>query len=809
MSTHSQSSSEDVGNGLLETGGGAGPAKRVRRRAGPFKRSRTGCGTCKRRGKKCDEQWTAEGFCQRCIVGEFECAGKSMGGSSNGARRVDRSKMQGGDNVEVKTEPHVSSPPPLQDGPRVQYSAMPPAPLAAPQPLNHLNTSMPANGMAPLPSPLTTPVTIDPSSTSLPHSHTNTQFAWNPTPLAPPAPAPAVMTPPTHNHSLPHSQPLSNSHSQSHSQAHPQLGHLTHAIHPSQSHSHTNNNSQLQHHPGAAAQFFSSFAQPQPLYNWPANFAHNHNQPSAFLTSNMDGTLAIDPAPFNWGSNTSPGDQWEDFALTFPSPENGSAGGKAGNHQFNSGSRVLFLSGEKPMRQGVSLAEIYARVVESWLVGIPSTTRDYARARILALNDNSSVMRNVRYAVAAAYIFLFASDPQDDSDNPRPKLVELACKGAGMVDGQPGTVSSSGTLDDDEPAAGTKEKRAEKRAKEKETSGGKMSKKIRLYVDHVSTPFAADIESQKWTEDAVRELREVIVTDTTQLSDLLWGVIDLQLVEFIRGGAAPSYSMLALGDRLVRNAMGAAHPPITLSHLRSSDTFSLRLYALSDISRCIVERGRKTIFNFWSDVGDSDANTPNDVEGDEPWATYLGLPDSIVILLAEIVNLCAELKTSSATSIKAQAEELETALRGWQSQTFSTADGIDSAALVSRTIAGELWRLSALILLYQSVHNVGGLHPVLRRAQSDILALLDSVTRLPNGDLFGFIALPAFLAATLSLTEQDRQRAMRHLLRPGPERVWLDNISLVEKLWEEVDQTGVLPDWHDKMTREGVSVAFF
>lgn len=43
----------------------------------------------------------------------------------------------------------------------------------------------------------------------------------------------------------------------------------------------------------------------------------------------------------------------------------------------------------------------------------------------------------------------------------------------------------------------------------------------------------------------------------------------------------------------------------------------------------------------------------------------------------------------------------------------------------------------------------------------------------------------------------------------GPERVWLDNIALVEGVWEEVDRTGRLPDWHDKMTREGMSVAFF
>ena len=72
-------------------------------------------------------------------------------------------------------------------------------------------------------------------------------------------------------------------------------------------------------------------------------------------------------------------------------------------------------------------------------------------------------------------------------------------------------------------------------------------------------------------------------------------MIDLQLVEFIRGGAEPSYNMLALGDRLVRCIMPAHQPSLTLSEIRSSESFSLRLYAFSDVSRCIVQRGRRTM----------------------------------------------------------------------------------------------------------------------------------------------------------------------------------------------------------------------
>lgn len=66
-------------------------------------------------------------------------------------------------------------------------------------------------------------------------------------------------------------------------------------------------------------------------------------------------------------------------------------------------------------------------------------------------------------------------------------------------------------------------------------------------------------------------------------------------MEYIRSGASQSYNVLALGDRLVRSALGSNHPPITLSKLQTAETWSVRMFAAADIGRCIVERGRKTM----------------------------------------------------------------------------------------------------------------------------------------------------------------------------------------------------------------------
>lgn len=104
-------------------------------------------------------------------------------------------------------------------------------------------------------------------------------------------------------------------------------------------------------------------------------------------------------------------------------------------------------------------------------------------------------------------------------------------------------------------------------------------------------------------------------------------------------------------------------------------------------------------FRFVADHANESVTTP--APGEEPWATYLGLPDSIINLLADIVNLCADQPTEDPTVVKSRADRIEGALKEWKPTSLPSTSIIDSTALVSRTIAGQLWRLCALVLLYQ------------------------------------------------------------------------------------------------------------
>jgi hypothetical protein len=100
-----------------------------------------------------------------------------------------------------------------------------------------------------------------------------------------------------------------------------------------------------------------------------------------------------------------------------------------------------------------------------------------------------------------------------------------------------------------------------------------------------------------------------------------------------------------------------------------------------------------------ADHAEESVTTP--APGEDPWATYLGLPDSIINLLADIVNLCADQPTEDPTTVKARADRIEKDLKEWKPASIPSTSNIDSTAVVSRTIAGQLWRLCALVLLYQ------------------------------------------------------------------------------------------------------------
>jgi hypothetical protein len=313
-----------------------------------------------RRGKKCDEMWSPAGLCQRCLAGPWECTGRSAGPSSTSpsssrqqseAANIPAASANGSMDMHINTPQNHANQPnhaTLASHSISPITNMPPAlaPTSAVpvlSPTGMLDSSRATNvtsGLTASPlAPGLGPGSVGNIRVSIPHNQhqPNLPQSHNSNPLPPPP-----------IDSLPHFAGLWN-------------GFLD---------------------PTDASRPFQGY---QPLFDWPAGNQGN-GMPSAVLTTCPDGSLAIDaPAPPQQLSmDPSVAEFWNDLSANFnPSPT-------GQQPVFNPGSRVLFLNSDRPMRQGVSLAEIYARVVESWLVGLPGQTREYARARILALHDKNS-----------------------------------------------------------------------------------------------------------------------------------------------------------------------------------------------------------------------------------------------------------------------------------------------------------------------------------------------------------------------------------------------------------------------------------
>lgn len=121
-------------------------------------------------------------------------------------------------------------------------------------------------------------------------------------------------------------------------------------------------------------------------------------------------------------------------------------------------------------------------------------------------------------------------------------------------------------------------------------------------------------------------------------------------------------------------------------------------------------------------------------------------------------------------------------------------------------------RQTALIFLHSSLFRLGPLATPLRTALAQIIKLSAALVEPSPDSPTIFIDAARcpiyFLAATIAITEADREVCRDGLLACGPGKAFRDNHKVVEKLWEAADRTGVTPEWREFVEREGLAVCF-
>lgn len=247
----------------------------------------------------------------------------------------------------------------------------------------------------------------------------------------------------------------------------------------------------------------------------------------------------------------------------------------------------------------------------------------------------------------------------------------------------------------------------------------------------------------------------------------------------------------------------------------------LRSFAAMDVIRNVCLRGRRSLFTFTHagapvDISITPAPAPLPIEhenaehsifGHATFQALMGLPVGLLYCIAATSDLALDEATMTKEVFKTRTDWIEQSIRKWKPLPIDPESlGEDSIhalgtsfsltlillALVHSLftdlftptdgyVTHEMWRWAALIHLYQTLHHLGPLSPLIRRALSQLLSLgsrtspplLPPIAKPPAKDLFmptgpSERACPWFLAATVAIQTEERDLCREGLKRCSP-----------------------------------------
>ncbi|KAM0754875.1 hypothetical protein T439DRAFT_377289 [Meredithblackwellia eburnea MCA 4105] len=295
-------------------------------------------------------------------------------------------------------------------------------------------------------------------------------------------------------------------------------------------------------------------------------------------------------------------------------------------------------------------------------------------------------------------------------------------------------------------------------------------------------------------------------------------VLDLQYHQFALHGGAASHAVLLLGEFFVTETLGT-FPKLDFASMMDPTTLPLRCFAYTEILTAFVTKDRRSVFDVVALPGDEEYSSPVGRMGQPPadprLETHLGLPVGLLMCLVAITNLSLDMAKMDPLIVQEKKGSIERAIRNWQVRKppVSMADSNDSVSYLDELRLAEIWRHTALIHLYESVHHLGPHARQIRHSLSQIIAL-GHRNADPNatdyGKSFGgsLLACPFTIASMVATSVEDREKCRQVLVQCGPQMGYQTNLAAVEKVWATVDETGFPVDWRSLLAKEGMMLAF-
>ncbi|CAE6523947.1 unnamed protein product [Rhizoctonia solani] len=202
---------------------------------------------------------------------------------------------------------------------------------------------------------------------------------------------------------------------------------------------------------------------------------------------------------------------------------------------------------------------------------------------------------------------------------------------------------------------------------------------------------------------------------------------------------------------IVQQLVGTA--PVSVHKLHGPETVDIRMFAWCDVFSAIAtSRPTRLVYDFNAGaLLQRNQEGPNIPLLDSGLEWMCGLPDALLLLIIQIINLKHAPISQSERTIRAAT--IEAALRGWKVWPTNIPN---SMMRVQRVGAQEIWRHFTILYLYQAIYKATPSQEVVQQSVKQIVKLASTLRSGHNPDCLLYI--PYFLAGTFATSTKDRRK---------------------------------------------------
>ncbi|CAE6425082.1 unnamed protein product [Rhizoctonia solani] len=316
---------------------------------------------------------------------------------------------------------------------------------------------------------------------------------------------------------------------------------------------------------------------------------------------------------------------------------------------------------------------------------------------------------------------------------------------------------------------------------------------LHSYINPMAPQSLLRERSKQFIDAATTSIEHEMAQPGMPVSASLAGISTILLYHYFSGNLSAYLKCVETAVPMIKALVGPK--PVAFHCLRGLETIDIRSFAWCDIftaialsfpTRLVYDCDAKTLLSK-----NQDGPNPTDMDMEVGLEWMCGLPDALLMLIIQIINL--RHSSFSQTERLVHAARIERALRDWKVWPSRTTN---SVMKVRRMAAQEIWRYFTILYLYQAIHKASPSHEVVQRCVTQIFKL--GLTLRPGHNPDCLLSVPYFVTGIFAISANHRQLFRSRLLGCGMGTYGQTLAKTLEELWQRSLDTGKHNDWTTK-----------